>query len=154
MGSRADGTSATSVSDSTYSPSALGRSGEYNKRMTIPASTTDLIVLGLAVARLTSLAVLDDLTEPVRHRIFSWCPPHDDPELGRWYQTMWAGTDSTPRRAGFVGRLVGCYVCASVWIAVAAVISYDRYPTIVWPILVAAATAQIAETAIRLSRKD
>lgn len=116
--------------------------------MTVPADTTHTLLLGLAAARITSLLVTDDLLEPLRHRVFSWSPPHDDPELGRWYQS----TGPTHREAGFVGRLVGCYQCTAVWCSAATILSVVTLPTVAWPAITIAAVAQLAETAIRISR--
>lgn len=124
--------------------------------MTGPADISHLILLGLAVARLTSLIVQDDIVEPLRHRLFTWSPPIDDPDLGRWYQSldMQSGTSVSLRPAGFLGRLVSCYHCTAVWCSAIAALSVAMIPAFAWPVLSVAAVAQIAELVIRQARGE
>jgi hypothetical protein len=59
-----------------------------------------LVVYGLAVARLTGLIVVDDITEPARTAVVR--------RIG----------DATPR-ARFLRELLSCQWCVSIWIAAA-----------------------------------
>lgn len=101
-----------------------------------------IIVAGLAVARITSLIVFDDIVEPIRHRIFLWSAPSADLGLGEIYT----------RDPGFVGRLIGCYHCVGVWVAALSYSFVASLPEVAWPILIVAAIAQINDSTIKVSR--
>ena len=126
-----------------------------------------LLVSGLAVARVTSLIVYDDLLERVRHELFLISPPHDDLDRGYSYQAVdrvpWhkrrRGRGTTTirrgvpsRRAGFLGKLVACHHCVSVWIAGGTYAAWHYAPDVTLPVLVVAAVAQTADIAIKASR--
>ena len=101
------------------------------------------LLLGLGTARMAAIVSVDEITAPLRDMIFHWFPPEDDERLGWYYQGMRRATeaereamaswgipwwqkrwsaitvhdDDRPRRPSFIGRLIGCVKCTSVWIA-------------------------------------
>lgn len=120
-----------------------------------------IIVIGLAVARITSLIVQDDLLEPIRHRVFTASPPTADDShplaFYRYIETRWGRRvpgllRDEPRAAGFWGRLLSCYHCVGVWVSIVAAAAFYSQPAASWPILVVFAIAQISDTAIRGAR--
>lgn len=124
------------------------------------------IIAGLAVARITSLIVHDEIAQPLRHRIWLWSPPiefagdetytiidrhgvvlpqthHAADYLG---QPMW-------RHPGFVGRLIACTNCVAVWVAGSVYAALNVLPRhLVLPVLVIAALAQVSEATLKASR--
>lgn len=99
--------------------------------------------LGLGTARMAAIVSIDKISEPVRDMIFHWFPPEDDDERGWFYQALrpataaerkeqegWATTwyqkrwwhpqtaeELRLRKPTFLGQLIGCHKCTSVWIA-------------------------------------
>lgn len=113
----------------------------------------ELIVLALAVARLTLLAVKDDIFEPVRESIWYISPPENDDATGRYYQCYRRATRSERlmqrsdglgiiaaryywdvsmprklRKPGFWGRAISCPDCLGVWVAAAVATAYTIEP--------------------------
>lgn len=80
---------------------------------------TTFVVLCLAVARLTRLVIRDDITARPRQWLI----------------------DHSPQ---FVGELLGCQWCASVYCATAIVVALDLYVSVPLPALQVAASAYIA----------
>lgn len=100
-----------------------------------------ILILGLGTARATALITLDDITEPLRDRIFHRFPPEDNDARGWYYQsyrpaisserrklkelglpawkTRWEYDGNQTREASFIGRLLGCHKCVGVWVAAA-----------------------------------
>lgn len=100
-----------------------------------------ILILGLGTARATALITLDDITEPLRDRIFHRYPPEDNDARGWYYQsyrealpnerrkleqlglpawkTRWEYDGNQTRDPSFIGRLLGCHKCVGVWVAAA-----------------------------------
>lgn len=100
-----------------------------------------ILILGLGTARATALITLDDITEPLRDRIFHRFPPEDNDARGWYYQsyrrasaaesrkmksiglpdwkTRWEYDGNQTRDPAFIGRLLGCHKCVGVWVAAA-----------------------------------
>ena len=110
-----------------------------------PESLTVTLLLGLATARITALIVLDDLLEPLRHRLFIWSPP---PDRDGEYPYL---TPERPRPR-FAGRLLSCYHCIGVWVAAIIAISYMMIPGVTIGLAFVAAIAQISDLTLRWSR--
>lgn len=112
---------------------------------------TTLVILGLGTARLAALVSLDDITAGLRNLIWYWSPPEDDERLGRFYQSMrratkaerkarqlsvrgmpwydyWYVGSIEGRKVGFIGSLIACPLCSSVWIAAANYASFLLWP--------------------------
>lgn len=108
-----------------------------------------LIVVGLAVARLTLILVRDDIAEPLRKLIFLASPPENSERDGHYYQSWHRLRDQSVRSnvkrdilgrryvyqqkaaerpPGFIGRALSCPDCSSVWIAFVAVVAYYNWP--------------------------
>lgn len=92
-----------------------------------------VIVLSLGAARVTALIVLDEIMQPIRHRIFLLSPPHDDQRRGLFYQGL--NRDGSPikdindsREAGFFGRLLSCFKCTSFWVGVMFFAAWSIFP--------------------------
>lgn len=107
--------------------------------MTSIETVLTIVLLGIGTARFSVLLVLDDITEPFRDLLFTYFPPEDNDELGRYYQGMrkvtaqersqldklnlpwwqrrfeWNG--DTIREPAFIGRLFACHKCIAVWVA-------------------------------------
>jgi hypothetical protein len=111
-----------------------------------------LLITGFAAARLTLIMIVDDIFEPVRHRLFMFSPPYNNETLGWTYQNWHKTKDINSnvirkigfttfrleptilRRAGFFGRLFSCVDCLGVWVAaimVGALALADGHPGIV-----------------------
>lgn len=130
----------------------------YDTRMdTITIDTLLLLlVMGLGTARLTALITLDDITENLRDLVFHWFPPQDNDAKGWYYQCyakatpkereqakrfgelkrrhiIWMHTGEVIRDAHFIGRLLSCYKCVSVWVATGNAVLYSFFPE---PVLV------------------
>lgn len=113
----------------------------------------ELIVLALAVARLTLIAVKDDIFEPIRESIWYISPPENDDATGRYYQCYRRATSaeritqrrdglgiiaaryywdvSVPRnlrKPGFWGRVISCPDCLGVWVAAVVATAYILEP--------------------------
>lgn len=107
------------------------------------------IILGLGTARITALIVLDEITHPVRDMIFHWYPPEDDDANGMYYQSLRPATNperytmddypiawwkkrwsysNVPRDSSFLGRMLVCYKCTSIWIAGLNMVSWLLFP--------------------------
>ena len=111
-----------------------------------------LLILGLGTARLSALVVLDDITEGLRDMLFHYFPPEDNDARGWYYQGMrkatpqereklakmkgrvhwwqlrfWYDSDDL-RRPHFIGRLVSCHKCVSVWVGAANAVAYLLAP--------------------------
>lgn len=95
-----------------------------------------LVVYALAVARITGLIVLDDITEDARNRLLGWL-------------------DDRPRTLGaFVAKVVTCPWCAGVWVSLPAaplVWFWGDHPVLIVPAL-ALALAQVAGMTSDLGR--
>lgn len=100
-------------------------------------------LLGLGTARMAAIVSIDKISDPIRDMIFHWYPPEDNDERGwyyqalrpatelereqmeswqvPWYQKRWwhpqASEEITLRKPSFLGQLLGCHKCTSVWIA-------------------------------------
>lgn len=103
------------------------------------------VLLGLGTARMAAIVSIDKISEPLRDLIFHWHPPEDNDAKGWYYQSMRPATDeerlqmdawNVPwwqkrwtmddklRKPTFIGQLVGCHKCVSVWIAAANILLY------------------------------
>lgn len=104
-----------------------------------------VLLIGIAAARVTALIVLDDITEPIRHWIFTHSPPPTHHELGPLYQEAKPG-------AGWFGSLLSCYHCAGVWVSTLIYLwAHYSFDTAL-PVLLVAAIAQVSDLAIKHSR--
>lgn len=121
-----------------------------------------IIVLGLATSRLSSLIVIDDIFERVRHEIFLLSPPEDTGEdAGVPYIRMdripfrkrkKAGGDiiqlgpyDTSRKPGFWGRVISCIYCAGVWAAAFLIGLWLLAPSVAAILILLLAAAQVHE---------
>jgi hypothetical protein len=102
-----------------------------------------LLLVGLASARITSLIVLDDLIEPLRHWVFKRSPSPEYVEHG---------ITLLGESAGFLGRLLSCYHCIGVWVSGLCYAAIVYAPSAALPVLTIAAIAQLSDTTIKLSR--
>lgn len=103
-----------------------------------------LLIVGLGTARVTALITRDGITENLRDMFFHSFPPENNPKLGWFYQdyrkstkeeraewkakgltlsrleSRWIDSGmSKSRKAHWLGQLVSCPMCTSVWIAAA-----------------------------------
>ncbi len=106
--------------------------------MTLIEALLVTIFLGLGTARMAAIVSIDKIAEPIRDMIFHWHPPEDNDENGWYYQTLRPATDDERRKRGhwdipwwqkrwepgsdvrkpaFLGELISCHRCTSVWIA-------------------------------------
>lgn len=102
-----------------------------------------LFLIGIGTARLTALVSRDSILHPLRDCLFTFFPPENNQRLGwdyqnmikatkreresfmtsgNWYQRRFLITDEPEREAHWLGELIGCPFCISVWIAVAQMI--------------------------------
>lgn len=98
----------------------------------------ELVVLALAVARVTILITRDGIFEPVRHYIFLLSPPENDDRRGLYYQNFhprltrngidagWSANDE--RQPGAIGEIVSCPDCCGIWVGLLAAIAYAGRP--------------------------
>lgn len=99
------------------------------------------LLIGLGTARLTALIVKDKISEGLRDLVFHYFPPEDNDELGHYYSLVRPATDEELRRqsawdvpwwtrrfatikegedvreATFIGKMLVCQRCTSVWVA-------------------------------------
>lgn len=79
----------------------------------------DLLALAFASARLSVLLVHDNILDAPRDWLFRRFPPTDDPYTGTTYQqrdkTGRALPDGTLRDSAWLGDLLACTRCTSVW---------------------------------------
>lgn len=117
--------------------------------MDITHALTLALLLGLGTARIAALISSDKITAPIRDLIFHWYPPEDNDREGRYYQSL---TKADPkerksmaswdipwwqkrwtvggpiRKPRFLGELIACHKCSSVWVASANIIFYFLWP--------------------------
>ena len=125
-----------------------------------------IILLFLATARITILVTRDGITEPIRHWIWLWSPPADNPDRGWAYQQLrrankreqrvardgglsradarWVDEPRAVREPGFVGQILSCTDCAGVWVGAAVMGAHHFWPE---PTLAIAGVAAAAMTA-------
>lgn len=112
-----------------------------------------IVLLGLGTARAAAAVSIDKISEPIRDLIFHWYPPEDDDEKGWYYQCMrkatpeetqtrhgwgipwwqkrWEPIDANVescREPSFIGQLISCPKCVSVWIGAANFALYLVFP--------------------------
>lgn len=96
------------------------------------------LFLGLGTARMAAIVSIDKISEPLRDLVFHWFPPEDNDREGRFYQIKRPATDAERlqmddwnipwwqkrwsegdrlRKPHFLGELISCHRCTSVWIA-------------------------------------
>lgn len=112
--------------------------------MTSAELLTQLLITGLATARITALLVEDDLLESIRHRVFTWSPPPDDLRRGFAYQN--------DRDAGFIGSLFACHYCTGVWVAAATYGAISLHIAAIQWVIMVAAIAAVGDTVWRHTR--
>jgi Protein of unknown function (DUF1360) len=99
----------------------------------------DIIILGLAVFRMTHLIVFDKITEFFRSPFFD-----EVPEISK------DGVEEIfllPKKGGikgFVGELLSCYWCTGMWVAVFLYIGNIFIPVFFAPIITVLAVAGVA----------
>lgn len=125
-----------------------------------------LIVLALAVARITILITRDAILEPLRHRIFTLSPPPNNRKHGWHYQNLiratpdeqnlnrqngisrfdsrWQDTGEENRDPGFAGELLSCPDCTGIWVGIAWYLAWLEAPGIVETVSVPLALALAA----------
>lgn len=97
-----------------------------------------LVVLGIGTSRLTALASRDAIFDGLRDKLYHMFPPEnnrnrDYQNLRRttkqereeakplgfgWWDRQWQETADVYRKPSFIGKMVDCYFCLSVWISV------------------------------------
>lgn len=105
----------------------------------LPAATTDiltcmdltlLVVLTLAVYRVTLLIVEDKITERLRDFVFLRFPPENGSDFvyqnARKIDGKWEFDSQRVRNSSIIGELLSCSYCVSVW-ATAAIFSLYLY---------------------------
>lgn len=121
--------------------------------MTVPEALLVSLLLGLGTARAAAVISIDKISEPLRDLIFHYYPPEDDDEKGWYYQCMrkatreerrerflwitpWWQKRFTPldpnvsscRQPSFLGQLISCPKCVSVWIGAANFALFFAFP--------------------------
>lgn len=88
----------------------------------------ELIIIAFASARISVLIVRDTILSKPRDWIFRRYPPIDDPYSGYSYQQRDKTGRNLPksiiRDATFLGNLLSCTNCISVWVTLIVSISY------------------------------
>lgn len=75
-------------------------------------SILEFIVVGLAVFRLTHLFVYDTIMEPIRRHFIA-----EKKEVNERGETVWIYVSKGTGVRKFVGELMSCHWCFSVWMA-------------------------------------
>lgn len=110
-----------------------------------------VVVIGLAAYRCSRLVGEDSIFEGPRHRFFRRFPPDD------FYRRMvkmggaWQMADEPRRKAAWIGRLVACPWCSSVWFAAAITAATAQFFDVPVPILVWAAACSVAGLCAKLA---
>lgn len=99
-----------------------------------------IVLIGVGTARLTALFTRDSIFQPLREFLFTFFPPENDARLGLWYQNMmkatpgerernlnmakwyrrrYIETEDPVRGHTFLGELLACPYCLSVWLGFA-----------------------------------
>lgn len=114
----------------------------------------EVVVLALAIARLTLILVRDDIMLPVRKFVFKHSPPEAHETNERWDknpdfdETKPIGPDNPPTkwtvdlvREGWWGQVFSCPDCMSPYVATGVLVTYYFFPDIViYPAYVFAAS--------------
>ena len=112
----------------------------------------DLLILALAISRVTRLVVHDTITEPLRNRIWRRFPGSDT-QFGD-SEVEVNGTDTFGRKVGylksskndvvwvsgawyavspkFLGNVISCHWCSGLWLAIGGWAAWWFYPDIVF----------------------
>lgn len=106
--------------------------------MNLPEALLLSLFLGLGTARMAAIVSIDKIAEPLRDLVFHWFPPEDNDKEGWYYQSLRPATDEEQlrrdsweipwwqkrwepgdvvRKPAFLGELISCHRCTSVWIA-------------------------------------
>lgn len=106
--------------------------------MSIPEALLVALLLGLGTARAAAIIAIDEISSPIRERIFMRFPPEDNDHMGWYYRCYekadddevaeqsqwdkswkrkWYQRGDVVRDATFIGKLLGCHKCAAVWVA-------------------------------------
>lgn len=108
-----------------------------------------LLIVALAVHRLTRLVVSDTITEPFRNRVLSRWPSDDSVFTDEWVtetagepQTLGGadvfyidGTGWMATKPHWLGTLVTCAWCASFWVAVLVTVGLWASGSVTLPVL-------------------
>jgi hypothetical protein len=98
-----------------------------------------LIVMGLAVFRITHLIVYDKITEFLRAPFFDEQEEIDENGVQEIYLV--------PKNSGvkgWVGELLSCHWCTGIWVAAGSYLFYISNPDIASPVITIMAIAGIA----------
>lgn len=97
-----------------------------------------IVLLGLGTARAAAIIAIDEISEPIRDRIFMRFPPEDNADKGWFYQCFdkadkeeraeqrqwdkswrhrWIHRGDVIRDPTFIGKLLGCHKCVAIWVA-------------------------------------
>lgn len=98
----------------------------------------ELIIMGLAVFRLTHLIVFDKITEFIRSPFFNEITEADENGLEEVYLVPKEGGVR-----GFIGELLSCYWCTGMWMAFFCYAGFIFYPAVFQPFLAIMAVAGI-----------
>lgn len=115
-----------------------------------------LIVGGLAAGRFATLVSQDGITEPIRHWIWQWSPPKEEPGEEVYTLQPVGEIDGNQawiqREPGFVGQLVDCHHCVGVWASAGLIVGYLllREPTL-WAATLLA-LAQTSDITVKAAR--
>ncbi|MFD2679729.1 DUF1360 domain-containing protein [Bacillus seohaeanensis] len=98
-----------------------------------------LLIMGLAVFRMTHLIVFDKITEFLRAPFFD-----EEKEISE------SGEEEIyliPKKGGwkgFIAELISCYWCTGIWVTVGLYIGYSWIPIIAGPFITILAVAGVA----------
>ncbi|SDB82953.1 DUF1360 domain-containing protein [Shouchella lonarensis] len=104
------------------------------------------LLLALAVGRFTRLMVEDEITAPIREQFLTWKEEEEEGETVLYPHPKGTGIQY------WIGALLACYWCSSIWAAIFLYFGFVLFPTIFIPIIIilsAAWVAAIIETGLR-----
>ena len=114
-----------------------------------------ILLVGLGTARITALVTKDSIFEPLRDLLFHYSPPENNARYGWEYQNLWKASkkdkergylqgnwyqrrfieveEAEKRKPGWLGTLISCPFCFSVWVAAANLyLSVNYWPFMFW----------------------
>ncbi|MFI8577164.1 DUF1360 domain-containing protein [Rossellomorea aquimaris] len=99
----------------------------------------DIIILGIAVFRMTHLIVFDKITEFLRSPFFDEVPEMSEDGVEEIFLVPKKGGIK-----GFIGELLSCYWCTGIWVAVFLYGGNVIFPQFFFPIITVLAVAGVA----------
>lgn len=103
-----------------------------------------VVIVGLAGYRLSRLIGVDTIFEDERHAFFRRFPPDKDYARHQKIGGTWQVAPRPVRKVSWIGRLVECPWCSSVWFCAAIVAVLAWRESVPDPALVWAASCSVA----------